>query len=61
MRKISAWGAIWAVPTLLAGVYGMNFHHMPELGWAYGYPFALLLMAATSGCLWVWFKRSGWL
>ena len=38
MRKISAWAAILAVPTLIAGIYGMNFHNMPELRWHYGYP-----------------------
>ena len=61
MRKISAWVALIAVPTMIAGIYGMNFEHMPELGWLYGYPFALGLMAA--GCLFLWrmFKRSGWL
>jgi magnesium transporter len=39
----------------------MNFEHMPELGWTFGYPFALLLMASAAGGLWVLFKRSGWL
>jgi magnesium transporter len=61
MRKISAAVALVAAPTLVAGVYGMNFEHMPELGWYLGYPMALLLMFAISGGLWVWFKRSGWL
>jgi magnesium transporter len=61
MRKISAGAAIVVVPTLIAGVYGMNFHHMPELGWTYGYPYALALMATTCFVLWLWFKRSGWL
>ncbi len=61
MRKISAGAAIIVVPTLIAGIYGMNFDHMPELGWSYGYPFALLLMAAVAGGLWAWFKKSGWL
>jgi magnesium transporter len=61
MRKISAGAAIIVVPTFIAGVYGMNFHHMPELGWTFGYPFALLLMATVAGGLWVWFKKSGWL
>ena len=50
MRKISAWVAIAAVSTLIAGIYGMNFKHMPELDWTYGYPFALGLMAALSCC-----------
>ena len=61
MRKISAGAALIVVPTLIAGVYGMNFEHMPELSWTYGYPFALLLMASAAGGLWVLFKRSGWL
>jgi magnesium transporter len=61
MRKISAGVALVAAPTLIAGVYGMNFEHMPELGWAVGYPFALMLMVLISAGLWVWFKRSGWL
>ena len=61
MRKISAYVALFAVPTMIAGIYGMNFEHMPELGWLFGYPFALALMAA--GCLFLFrmFKRSGWL
>jgi magnesium transporter len=61
MRKISAGAAIVVVPTLIAGVYGMNFHHMPELSWTYGYAYALALMAGVGLVLWVWFKRSGWL
>lgn len=61
MRKISAGAAIVVVPTLIAGVYGMNFEHMPELSWTYGYAYALTLMAAVGLVLWAWFKRSGWL
>jgi magnesium transporter len=61
MRKISAGVGLVVVPTLIAGVYGMNFQHMPELGWQLGYPFALLLMVASVSGLWIWFKRSGWL
>lgn len=61
MRKISAGAALVVVPTLIAGVYGMNFRHMPELDWTYGYPFALALMAAVALGLWVLFKKSGWL
>jgi magnesium transporter len=60
-RKISAVAALVVVPTLIAGIYGMNFSHMPELDWLYGYPFALGLMGATVGGLWIFFKRSGWL
>jgi magnesium transporter len=61
MRKISAGAALVVVPTLIAGVYGMNFDHMPELHWDLGYGWALLLMVGSSaGLLW-FFKRSGWL
>jgi magnesium transporter len=61
MRNISAWVAIVAMPTMIAGVYGMNFDHMPELGWALGYPFALLLMVVSCVSLFVMFRRRGWL
>ncbi|MET9470223.1 magnesium and cobalt transport protein CorA [Streptomyces sp. NPDC006544] len=61
MRRISAWAAIFAIPTMVAGVYGMNFEHMPELGWTYGYPLAVGLMAAASGGLYRAFRRNGWL
>jgi magnesium transporter len=61
MRKISAAVGLVAAPTLIAGIYGMNFDHMPELRWHLGYPMALAAMALISGGLWVWFKRSGWL
>ena len=61
MRKISAWVAIAAVPTMLAGIYGMNFHHMPELTWSYGYYWILGVMAIACGLLYALFRRSGWL
>ncbi len=61
MRKISAGAALVVVPTLIAGIYGMNFEHMPELHWALGYPMALLMMVGTSLGLLYLFKRSGWL
>ena len=61
MRKISAGIGLVAVPTLIAGVYGMNFDHMPELHWTLGYPLAIGLMVVCSWALWVFFKRSGWL
>jgi magnesium transporter len=60
MRKISAGVGLAAAPTLVAGVYGMNFDHIPELHWYLGYPFALGLMFLISGGLWVFFKKSGW-
>ena len=61
MRKSSAWVAIAAVPTLLAGVWGMNFESMPELTWTPGYPLAIALMVAISTYLYRRFKASGWL
>ncbi|MFK5633164.1 MULTISPECIES: magnesium/cobalt transporter CorA [unclassified Ornithinimicrobium] len=61
MRKISAWAAMITVPTLIAGIYGMNFDHMPELHWLLGYPLALTLMTVAVLTLWRAFHRSGWL
>jgi magnesium transporter len=61
MRKISAWVAIAAVPTMVAGIYGMNFKHMPELGWSFGYPLVLALILLACGFLYWRFKRAGWL
>jgi magnesium transporter len=61
MRKISAWVAIAVVPTMIAGIYGMNFEHMPELHWRYGYLFVWVLMAVVSAGLWVWFRKKRWI
>ncbi|MGW7206915.1 magnesium/cobalt transporter CorA [Streptomyces sp. NPDC054837] len=61
MRKISAWAAMAAVPTMIAGIYGMNFEHMPELHWAWSYPAVIALMAALEVLLYRLFKRRGWL
>ncbi|MCK9794007.1 magnesium and cobalt transport protein CorA [Isoptericola sp. 4D.3] len=61
MRKISAWAAILVYPTVVAGVYGMNFTHMPELHWLLGYPFALALMVVGCVVLYRVFRRVGWL
>ncbi len=61
MRRISAWVAIIAVPTALAGIYGMNFEHMPELKWELGYPAVLLLMLTICTGLYTYFKKVGWL
>jgi magnesium transporter len=60
-RRLAAWAAILAVPTAIAGIYGMNFHHMPELEWSYGYPFALGLIAAICLFLYTRFKKAKWL
>ncbi|HLF59942.1 MAG TPA: magnesium and cobalt transport protein CorA [Acidimicrobiia bacterium] len=61
MRKISAYVALAAVPTMLAGIWGMNFEFMPEIDEVWGYPLALLIMAGASFFLWTKFKKSGWL
>jgi magnesium transporter len=61
VKRISAWAAILFAPSLVGTVYGMNFRHMPELSWVWGYPFALGLMATLSVALFVVFKRVHWL
>jgi magnesium transporter len=61
MRRISAWVAILAVPTMIAGIYGMNFSHMPELRWRYGYPAVLLVILVACALLYRGFRRAGWL
>ncbi|CAN7246324.1 magnesium/cobalt transporter CorA [Caulobacter sp. LjRoot300] len=60
-RKLAAWAAILAVPTAVAGIYGMNFEHMPELRWAWGYPAVMAAIAGVIGWLYVRFKKNGWL
>ncbi|MEW2511618.1 magnesium/cobalt transporter CorA [Streptomyces sp. NPDC046870] len=61
MRKISAWAAMAAIPTMIAGIYGMNFDHMPELHWLWSYPAVILVMALLEVLLYRQFKRRGWL
>jgi magnesium transporter len=61
MRKISAWVAILAVPTMIAGIYGMNFEHMPELHWRYGYGLVMLVIVLACGGLYRVFRRNRWL
>jgi magnesium transporter len=61
MKKMTSWGAILIVATLIAGIYGMNFREMPELKWAFGYPAALGLMGITTFFLWRYFKKKNWL
>ena len=61
MKQLTAWGSIVFGATLIAGIYGMNFAHMPELDWRLGYPFALGLMVTMSVILWRWFKHRDWL
>ncbi len=60
-RKLAAWAAILAVPTAVAGIYGMNFDVMPELKWPYGYPFVLIVIAAVCGWLYWRFRQNRWL
>lgn len=61
MRRMSAWAAIFLVPTLMAGVWGMNFDNMPEADWTFGYPVALLAMICVSGLLYLRLRKAGWL
>lgn len=61
MKKLSAWAAILFTPTLITGIYGMNFRHMPELHWVSGYPLSIVLMLAVGFGLWAVFKRRDWI
>ena len=60
-KKLAGWAAILAVPTMIAGVYGMNFEFMPELRWRYGYSVIMAGMLSACGFLYWRFKRAGWL
>ena len=60
-RRLAAWAAILAVPTAIAGIYGMNFEHMPELTWRYGYFAVLAVIALTCSGLYWRFRRNKWL
>ncbi|BDA85817.1 magnesium transporter [Aureimonas sp. SA4125] len=60
-RQLAAWAAILAVPTAIAGIYGMNFQYMPELGWKYGYHLTVAVILSAAGFLYWRFRRSGWL
>jgi magnesium transporter len=61
MKKMTSWGAILIAATLIAGIYGMNFKHMPELDWQFGYLGALASMLAVTSGLYFWFRRKDWL
>ena len=61
VKRISSWAAIAFAPTLVAGIYGMNFDHMPELHWTFGYPLLLLVMLTVCIVLYRLFRRSDWL
>lgn len=60
-KRLAAWAGMFAVPTAFAGIWGMNFEHMPELKWAWGYPVALGLIAVACGTLYYRFRRAGWI
>jgi magnesium transporter len=60
-KKLAAWAAILAVPTLIAGIYGMNFKFIPEYEWQYGYHFSLALMFGVDAILYLWFRKIRWL
>ena len=61
VQQVSAWAAIAAVATIITGIYGMNFRHMPELQWRLGYPFALGLMVVITAIGYTYFRRKDWL
>ncbi len=61
MRTMTAWSIIFMATTLVAGIYGMNFHRMPELSWYYGYPASLLLMLCLGGGIFIYFRLRKWL
>jgi magnesium transporter len=60
-RSLTAYAAIFAAVTLVTGIYGMNFEHMPELGWSFGYGYALGLMVVAAAGLWLYLRRKDWL
>ena len=59
-KRLAAYAALVAVPTMVAGIYGMNFKNMPELDWVFGYPMSIAIMLAIDAYLWVKIKRTGW-
>jgi magnesium transporter len=60
-KRLAAYGALVAVPTMIVGIYGMNFEHMPELKWTFGYPLVMSIMVAIDAFLFWRFRRAGWL
>jgi magnesium transporter len=61
MKRLAGWGAILALPTMIGGIYGMNFDHMPELHWTFGYPLVLGVMVGACGLVYRKLKRADWL
>jgi magnesium transporter len=60
-KRLAAWAAILAVPTMIAGLYGMNFENIPEIHWRFGYPVAMVFMSVACALLYRGFRKSGWL
>jgi magnesium transporter len=60
-KKLASYGALFAVPTAIAGIYGMNFKFMPELDWIWGYPLTLALIVLADALLWLRFRKAKWL
>ncbi len=60
-KRLAAYAALVAVPTMIAGIYGMNFQHIPELSWSFGYPLSIAMMAVIDGVLFFRFRKAGWL
>jgi magnesium transporter len=60
-KRFAGWAAIIGIPTMVAGVYGMNFKYMPELDWRFGYPIVMIVTVGVCAGLYIRFKRSGWL
>jgi magnesium transporter len=60
-KRLAAYAALVAVPTMIAGIYGMNFENMPELNWSFGYPLSIAVMLAIDGYLFYRFRKAGWL
>jgi magnesium transporter len=60
-KRLAAWAGLFGIATAFAGIWGMNFAHMPELDWRYGYPAALLAIGVACGALYTRFRRAGWL
>jgi magnesium transporter len=60
-KRLASCAALIAVPTMIAGIYGMNFRHMPELDWQFGYPVAIAIMLIIDAYLYTRFRSAGWL
>ena len=60
-KRLAAWAGIFAIATMFAGIWGMNFRYMPELDWRWGYPAAIVLIFGSCGYVWWRFRKAGWL